>query len=115
MRKLAHLAAPAALLAAAAALPAPASAEPQRLDEARLAGVAAGQLGITSLNRTDTITELSSLRSVTNNLGQSLSGASEANNNATAVLGSSGVNAAGNANNSLTAVIASLGGAGGAQ
>lgn len=43
MRTLILAAAPAALLALAAAAPGPASAEPLRLDEGRLAGVAAGQ------------------------------------------------------------------------
>ena len=114
MRKLVHLAAPAALLALAAA--GTASAEPRRLDEGRLADVAAGQevvpsssFSATSVNTTSTATEFSSLESVSNRIGQTMNGMSINNNYSTAV-NSAGVAANGNAIANIAGSVANLGG-----
>ena len=115
MRKLVHLAVPAALLALSAGAAGPASAEPQRLDEGRLAGLAAGQdttiPSFTASNLTSSLTstEVSSSNSVSHVLDQALNGMAANNNYATAV-GSTGVTATGDA---VTTVTGMIGGAGG--
>ena len=95
-------AAPAALLALAAAAPGPASAEPLRLDEGRLAGVAAGQvetaapggISVSSLNSSSTTT--SSSNAVDTRMSQMLSGVTD-NSNTALGLNSTGVAADGTA------------------
>jgi len=106
-------AAPAALLALAPALAAPASAEPLRLDEGRLAGVAAGQdataapgFSISSLNSSSTTTSTSN--AVDTRIGQMLSGSSNNSNNALG-LSSSGVTAQGTASATVMGTISGLG------
>ena len=114
MRKLAHLAAPAALLALSAA----ASAEPRRLDEGRLAGLAAGQdtttpafptFNASSVTSTLTSTESSSSNSVSHLVEQSFNGLAANNNYATGI-GSTGVNATGDAITSVVGTVTGLGG-----
>ncbi len=106
-------AAPAALLALAAA--APASAEPLRLDEGRLAGVAAGQVGvtapgpglnITSLNSSSTTTSTSN--TVDTSVGQRLLGVTD-NSNTALGMNSTGVNAQGTASTMVTGTITGFG------
>ena len=111
MGKLVHPAAPAALLALSAA----AAAEPQRLDEGRLAGVAAGQelvapsLTVTDLQSVTSITDVSSSNSVTNVADQALNGLAANHNYATAI-GAQNVTATGNATTSVTGMIGNLAG-----
>ncbi len=99
-----------ALLALAPA--APASAEPLRLDEGRLAGVAAGQdaaapgFSISSLNSSSTTTSTSN--AVDTRIGQMLSGSSTNSNNALG-LSSSGVTANGSASATVMGTISGLG------
>ena len=106
-------AAPAALLALAAAAPGPASAEPLRLDEGRLAGVAAGQvdaaapgINISSLNSSSTTN--SSSNTVNTDIGQMLAGSSK-NSNTALGLSSSGVTAQGTASATVMGTISGLG------
>ena len=103
MRK-SYLALPGVLLALAAA--APASADPVRLDEAGLGGVAAGnglslstsQLSNTSTSTTSTLSDVSSIM-------QSMTGSSVNTNYATG-LASQGVTATGVAGTTVTGAIA---------
>ena len=95
------LALPGLLLALAAA--APASADPVRLDEAGLGGVAAGQtvvavpgLSLSSVDATTTTTSTDVSSSVESTIGQMLGGSSSNTNYATGI-GSTGVAATGSA------------------
>ena len=110
-------AAPAALLALAAA--APASAEPLRLDEGRLAGVAAGQdivvtpvapvtpdFNISSLSSSSTTTSTSN--AVDTSVGQMLSGVTD-NSNTALGMNSTGVAADGTAATTVTGMITGFG------
>ena len=107
-------AAPAALLAlAAAAVPGPASAEPLRLDEGRLAGVAAGQVdtapggfNISSLTSSSTMTNTSN--AVDTSVGQTLAGSTD-NSNTALGMNSTGVAADGTAATTVTGMITGLG------
>jgi len=93
------------------ALAAPASAEPLRLDEGRLAGVAAGQvdgdaapgINISSLNSSSTTN--SSSNTVNTDIGQMLAGSSK-NSNTALGLSSSGVTADGSASATVLGTIA---------
>ena len=111
MRTLILAAAPAALLALAAA--APASAEPLRLDEGRLAGVAAGQVdaaapgfSVSSLNSSSTTNNSSN--AVDTRIGQMLAGSSN-NSNTALGLSSSGVTADGSASATVLGTISGPG------
>ena len=121
MRKPVHrhrLDAPAALLALSlAAAAGPAWAGPKRLDDGRLAGVAAGQelgfgLDATSVNRTLTSTELGSLNELRNSVTQAFGGRTVNNNYATGI-GSRDVTATGDASTIINGVVMGLGGLGG--
>ena len=115
MRTLILAAAPAALALLALAPAAPASAEPLRLDEGRLAGVAAGQVGVTapgpgfnisSLNSSSTTTSTSN--AVDTRIGQMLSGSST-NSNTALGLSSTDVRAQGTAATTVMGTISGLG------
>jgi hypothetical protein len=105
----------AALTLLALAPAAPASAEPLRLDEGRLAGVAAGQVGVTapgpgfnisSLNSSSTTTSTSN--TVDTNIGQTPPGVAD-NSNTALGLNSTGVNAQGTASATVMGTISGLG------
>lgn len=115
MRTLILAAAPAALLALAAAAPGPASAEPLRLDEGRLAGVAAGQEVVVAPVVPATPSFSASTSQVTSNssnatssfsaaVDQAITGSSTSRNNAIS-MSATGVNATGGA---TTAVMGSI-------
>ena len=105
MRK-SYLALPGLLLAALAAA-APASADPVRLDEAGLGGVAAGQavvapgFSLSTVDATTTTTSTDVSSSVESTIGQMLGGSSSNTNYATGI-GSTGVAANGSAVTNVT-------------
>ena len=109
------LALPGLLLALAAA--APASADPVRLDEAGLGGVAAGQsvaagpggFSLSTVDATTTTTSTDVSSSVESTIGQTLTGSSANMNYATGI-GSTGVTATGSALTNLTGSVLSGGG-----
>jgi len=118
MRTLILAAAPAALLALAAAAPGPASAGPLRLEEGRLAGVAAGQVDVVVpvTPATPTAPDFSaSMSEVTSNNSSATSSLSTAvnqgltsfstNDNTAISLSANGVNASGGA---ITTVMGSI-------
>ncbi len=102
----------AALALLAPALAAPAAAEPLRLDEGRLAGVAAGQdaavpgFSISSLNSSSTTTSMSN--TVNTSVGQRLAGVAD-NSNTALGMNSTGVNAQGTASTMVTGTITGFG------
>ena len=101
---------------AAAAAPGPASAEPLRLDEGRLAGVAAGQVdtaapgGMNISSLTSSSTTNSSSNAVDTRMSQMLAGVTDNSNTALGV-NSSGVAADGTAATMVTGTITGLLGA----
>jgi hypothetical protein len=113
MRKPLHLAALAGLLALAAAA-APAAADPVRLDEAGLGGVAAGAdvavtgvpagLSLSSLNSTTNATNTSTSSTIQDTVAQTL-GSTSSNVNYATGMSATGVGATGNASSLVTGAI----------